>query len=247
MKKLKLVLVVMIATVVAAQAQTKKEVLLDKEKVYEVAYASVIPDKMQQLVEDYFPDAGSIVSNYGGKSLASFTVVDLKKGGLIDKPDMLVLFEWPSIEQYKKAMKDKRLRKIMPIRNAAFSQFGQAFFKVGESTTVTFHQDKSYEFFFAWLKPDGQKPLGEYFQISDPIKKSYGRPEPIFKANLSPVENAPKEKSVLVPHMGGIVEWDSYKDPDVLSANADFVRKAIPKFELAVERIEMIHGSINLE
>ncbi|NJO01036.1 MAG: hypothetical protein HC880_04470 [Bacteroidia bacterium] len=45
------------------------EIVLQKDKVYEIAFASIKPDKKEQLFEEYFPKAGPIVGEYGGKVL----------------------------------------------------------------------------------------------------------------------------------------------------------------------------------
>ncbi|WP_299245624.1 DUF1330 domain-containing protein [uncultured Aquimarina sp.] len=222
-------------------------VVLKKDKVYEIAYANIIKNKQEVLFKQYFPKAGPIISEYGGKNIASFNVTDLKDGGILEKPTMLVLFEWPSIQVYEKTIADPRLKELFPLRNSAFKDFGQSFVTVKEDTSITFKADKSYEFFLAWLKPNGQKSLGEYFKVSAPIKKTYGKPEPVFKANLSPISNAPKSKTVLNPQMAGIVEWDNLSDFDEMVNNPEFKAKAKPLFDKAIQRIEMIHGKVILQ
>lgn len=223
------------------------DVVLRKDKVYEIAYAKIIEGKQEILFKQYFPEAGPIISEYGGKNIATFSVIDIKDGGILEKPTMLVLFEWPSIEIYQKTIVDSRLKKLFPLRNSAFKDFGQSFVTVKEDTPITFKADKSYEFFLAWLKPNRQKALKEYFKVSAPIKKAYGKPEPVFKANLTPISNIPKSKTILNPHMAGIVEWNNSEDADEMVNNSEFKSKAQPLFDEAIQRIEMIHGKVILQ
>ncbi|NJO01037.1 MAG: hypothetical protein HC880_04475 [Bacteroidia bacterium] len=116
-----------------------------------------------------------------------------------------------------------------------------------ENTPVIFQEGKSYEFFLAWLNPNGQEPLGKYFEASVPIRKIYGRPEPQFKANLNPLSNAPQGKTILNPHMAGIVEWDKHEDAELFTGHPELSKIAKPLFDKAIQRIEWIHTQVMLK
>ncbi len=93
---------------------------------------------------------------------------------------------------YDNMSKDRRMKKLFPIRDRAISFFRQTFYKVKDDTHITFRSDKTYEFFAAWLNPNSEVDLKIYFEKSAGPKKRYG--PPIFKENFVPIKNAPEEK-----------------------------------------------------
>jgi len=196
--------------------------------------------KGKSLKEDYFPKAMAIVKEYDGKVLGQFKVIK-KTGGEIN-PQMIAIFEWPDIATKERMMSDPRYKEIKPIRDAALSFLKLGYYEVSKDTTITFKEDKVYEFFGAWI--DSKDKLDEYFKVSGPIKKNYGRPEPIFKTMLGVMKDAPNGSQTYRPQMVGIVEWDQSDDFYILTKNKDFKKKAKPLFEAAVARIDMLHTKI---
>jgi len=212
---------------------------LEPGKVYEVSFASVKEGKMEVLQEKYFPKAMPIVAEYGGKNLGMFNVV-AKTGGKMRKPQMIGLFEWPSLEAMNSLHDDSRMKPLGKIRDDSFSFFRQAFYKVEKETSIVFRSDKTYEFFTAWMNPNGGPTLNEYFKVSEPMKRRHG--PPIFKASLSPIKGVPNNKSVLNPDLAGIVEWPNTQTYYDLAADEEFATKAAPLLTKAVARLDMIHG-----
>ena len=217
----------------------KTVVTLKPGKVYEVAFASIKKGKMKILNNEYFPKAMPIVKEYGGKSLGMFNVV-AKTGGKMRTPQLVGLFEWPSLEAMNRLHADPRMKPLGEIRNDSMSFFRQAFYEVKKETLIVFRSDKTYEFFTAWLNPNSGRILKEYFKVSEPMKQRHG--PPIFKANLSPLKGVPNKKHVLEPHLGGIVEWPDTQTYYDLAADEEFATKAAPLLERAVARLDMIHG-----
>ena len=212
------------------------DITFRKDKIYEVAYITIKEGQEKVLSEEYFPKAFPIAAEYGVKKLATFAVTEVTGGKI--SPKLVMYFEWPSIEAYKNAVSDERLKKLFPIRDNALSVFERVYYQVAEDVTVTFREDKVYEIMAAWLKPNSQETLKKYFEIWEPIKQRVGPPE--FKTKFSTVEGAPVEN--LKPHMAGIIEWNSTQDYFDLMADKEFQEKAEPLLKSAVDKMSMVHA-----
>ncbi len=229
------------------QSARTQDITLKKGKLIEVVYPRVRKGKEQSLKNDYFPKAMPIVREYGGKMLGRFKVI--KKAGGEISPQMIGIFEWPDLAAKESLMQDVRYQKIIPIRDAAFSFLKFGYYNVGKDTTIQFKENKVYEFFGAWLDPSptSKDKLNEYFKVSGPIKKRYGRPEPIFKTMLGTFKDAPKGAEVYSPQMAGIVEWDKSEDFFILQENKDFKKDARPLFDASIARIDWLHTKIMIK
>ncbi len=209
-------------------------------KVYEITSFTIKEGKQRQLNEKYFPKVMPIVAEYGGVSLGMFGVT--KKIAGENDGQMIGIFEWSSLAVKEKFHQDPRFLKISPLRDEALSYFKPAFYEVGEDVTVTFKDNKIYEFFGAWFAPESGEVLKQYFAVSDPIKRSYGRPYPEFKVKLSPAKG--QSSSAYAPHMTGIVEWDKAEDYDILNANEKFKTLAAPLLEKAIAKMDMVQARV---
>lgn len=215
-------------------------IIFKTNKVIEIAYASVEGGKESQLGEEYFPKILPLAAKYGGKMLGSFQVTSVTGGEI--QPQMIVIFEWPNIAARDKLLSDSEAQKLFPIRDDALTFIKLAYFTVDEDVTVTFREDKTYEFFNAWLTPEAETALPEYFKQSEEVKKKYG--PPAFVASLKPLKNLTKESYLLQPHMTGIVEWNSTNAYYGLIADPEF-KKAAPLLEKSLSRIDMLHAKFN--
>jgi len=221
-----------------------QDVTFSKGKLIEVAYVTPIESKQESFKRRYLPKAKPLAKEFGGKMLAMFKV--LKKTGGNIEPEMLYVFEWPNIASKKAFDADPRYQSIISIRDEAFSFKRFAFYEVKNDVTISFQENKIYEFFGAWLKANGQEKLNEYFKVSTPIKKNYGRPAPVFKVMLTVAPNGPSTDHAYNPHMAGIVEWDRSEDFNTLMSNKDFKENAAPLMDAALSRIDLIHTKIVL-
>jgi len=221
---------------------TSKDIIFEKGKLIEIAYFSVDKNKQQQLSQHYFPKVIPLLQEYKAKMLVKFEVKKIAGGEI--KPKMIAIFEWPSLAVKVKFENDSRYKKVKPIRDEALRFLKLGYFEVAETTEITFRQDKVYEFFGAWLNKGSEKTLKKYFQVSGPIKKNYGRPEPIFKVLLKVVANAPQRSNTYSPHMSGIVEWDQSEDFFLLMENKEFKKNAAPLMSAAVARIDLLHATL---
>jgi len=209
-------------------------------KVIEIAYASLEGGKEAQLSREYFPKILPIAAKYGGKILGSFQVTAVTGGEI--QPQMIAIFEWPNLAARDQLLADKDAKKLFPIRDEAMTFFKQAYYSVPEDVTVRFREDKTYEFFNAWLTPEAKTALPEYFKRSEEVKKKYG--PPAFLVSLKPLKNAPKEDYVLQPHSAAIVEWNNTNTYFGLIADPEF-KKAVPLLEKSLTRLDMLHAKFN--
>ncbi len=211
-------------------------------KVIEIAYATVEGGKEATLGKEYFSKILPIAAKYGGKMLGSLQVTAVVDGEVT--PQMIAIFEWPNIEARDKLLADRKAKKLFPIRDAILTSIKLAYFTVEKDTPVTFREDKTYEFFNAWLTPEAGKLLPEYFKKSESVKKKYG---PItFVASLKPVKGLTKANYLLQPHMAGIVEWNNTNAYYGLIADPEF-KKVAPLLMKSLTRIDGIHAKFNFQ
>ncbi len=154
--------------------------------------------------------------------------------------NMVAIFEWPSAQARLDLLADKEFQKIVHLRDEALNTVNLGYFGVTEDKAITFRSDKVYEFGSANLKPgdQAQKDLKNYFEISEPIKRSYGGGYPEFIINFNKTDS--KGQATFVPHMQFIVEWNSIADNQKLFANNDFKTKAVPEMMKAIAKFDAV-------
>ncbi len=139
----------------AAQQENMKQaqLMFSKDKVYELAYVSIIPGMEPQVFGNYFPKALPLAAKYGGKSMGMLAVPGVKDGS--KEAQMVAIFEWPTIDAWFALHDDPEFKKIVPIRDEALA-FGNPgnFYTVAEDTAATFTEGKMYELANYTLKQD---------------------------------------------------------------------------------------------
>ncbi len=153
-------------------------------KLIEVALLSVKPEGQKAFMEEYFPKVMPVATPYGAKPIASFAVVKTVLG---DKPNqMVVFFEWDSIEQKRAFESNPEYLKLRNIRDNALSFLSQGYFQVEQDVTVTISSDQIYDFAGIFINPKKAHLLQEYFQAVLPTasKPEFGY-TPIV--NLNPI------------------------------------------------------------
>lgn len=209
-------------------------------KVIEIAYATLEGGKEEKLGKDYFSKILPLAAKYGGKMLGSLQVTAVVDGEVA--PQMIAIFEWPNIEARDNLLADREAQKLFPIRDAILTSIKLAYFTVEKDVTVTFREDKTYEFFNAWLTPEAGKLLPEYFKRSEAPKKKYG---PItFLVSLKPITGLPAADYLLQPQMAGIVEWNNTNAYYGLMADPEF-KKVVPLLKKSVTRLDGIHAKFD--
>jgi|GEM_PF-2904719 len=151
-------------TVMAQKSQT---VSFKANTVVETALLTIKPGKEKQFSEDYFSQAIKFAPIYGARPIGSFALVDRKLGNA--PAQMLVFFEWESLEKKRAFEKDLGFLKIVNIRNDALSFLTTGYFKVEQDISYTLMEGKTYEFAALWLDPDNAPKLQEYFEKVSPI------------------------------------------------------------------------------
>jgi len=218
-------------------------IVLKAGKVIEIIYATIKGGDDGKIQNEYFTKMEPIQAKYGSKLLGSFDVKAITGGEI--KPQIVYVFEWPSLASRDKLYGDKEAQKLFPLRNAFLTSVKLAHYTVAKDTKLTFSNDKVYEFFNAWLTLDSKTALPKYFKESDASKKRYGSPK--FLATLQPITDAAYldlQGPYLHPHMAGIVEWNKTSDFYGLSADADW-KKAAVNLEKSVSRLDMVHVKYN--
>ena len=167
----------------------KQTITFNKDKVYDLTFAEIIPKKAAQLNNEQFPKATPIFSKYGGKMLGGFQVI--KNESKLLPSNMVVIFEWPNAEARLKYLADKESEKIAHLRDEAVRNINLGFFKVEEDKEITFQSDKVYEFVSAnmYQTDEAGAELQKYLEISEPIKRSYGGGYPEFLIKLINIDS----------------------------------------------------------
>ncbi len=223
-----------------SEAVREASVTFKSGTVIEIAFASVEGGKEAQLGMEYFPKILPIAAKYGASLLATFRVTAVTGGDI--QPQIVAIFEWPDLEARERLLADPQAIELFPIRDDALTFIALGYYTVEQDATVTFTEDKTYEFFNVWLTPAAGEALPEYFKQSDAPKQKYGPPK--FLLDLKPVESAIREDFVLRPNMAGIVEWTSTGAYFGLVADPEF-KKAVPLLEKSVTRLDMVHAKFD--
>lgn len=209
----------------------EESVSFSKDKVIEVAFISLKP-QMESQLSDYFMQAVPISSEYGARQLASFTVVESLHGKI--NSQMVELFEWPSIEAKTEFEKDRRIKKIVGMRDNAVSYLQLGYFKVAEDAEITFRQNKIYEFFGAWLIPEKMEILKNYLgKVKAPVETAGGK----RLLKLTPLQVKGGDYR---PDIAGVVEWPNQKAYFDLVTSKVY-RSAVYLRNDATDRVDMLH------
>lgn len=222
-------------------AAPSTDITFKSGKIIEIAYATLEGGKEEKLGREYFPKIMPIAAKYGGKSLGSFQVLAVVEGEV--KPQMVAIFEWPSLAAHKKLLNDKEAKKVFPIRDEVLTSIKLSYFTVENDVTVNFKSDKTYEFFNAWLTPEAKTALPEYFKQSNAPKLKYGPPK--FMVDLKPASGVDDEDFILKPHMAGIVEWNNVATYYGMAADPEF-QKTTHLLDKSVSRLDMIQTKVNI-
>ncbi len=94
-------------------------VTLKDGQMVEFAAFWVKPGKQEQL-NQYYSQAFPIAARYGVRKLAAFVPISVYRGDL--DPLSIGLSQWPSLEAFRKFIKDETLRELLPTRDEALSR-----------------------------------------------------------------------------------------------------------------------------
>ncbi|OUR95767.1 hypothetical protein A9Q84_14795 [Halobacteriovorax marinus] len=120
-------------------------ITLQKDRVIEIAFASVKDGGEEALFTNYFPNVMPILTKYGGAPIKSLKVTKT----LIDRnanPQMISIFGWDSLASFDGLHNDEEFKELVPIRDSALDYLNNKnFFKVDRKTTVELKADSRYD------------------------------------------------------------------------------------------------------
>ncbi len=150
--KIKMILLgVFITFTFNTQAQVQKEITLKKGTIIEAILFSPKENRKEDL-KSFITTITPIAKEYGANILIKFKVEVNAVGNKAAK--MIVLEEWPSLEQKRAFENDARYIELRNDKIDILNYFESGFFQVEETTTTTVHGNKAYDIAGVWLKKD---------------------------------------------------------------------------------------------
>lgn len=143
------------------------EITFKKGTLVEVALLTIQPGKESQFYEEYFSQALPLAPKYGARPIGSFMVEKRDQGN--SPAQMVIFFEWESLEKKRAFEKDFDFLKIVNIRNDALSFLNTGYFQVDKDITYSLKESGTYEFAALWLDPNNAQKLEQYFQAVLPL------------------------------------------------------------------------------
>lgn len=202
-------------------------ITFEKGKLIEVGLFSITPGKESQVQEDYFPKIFPIAAEYGLKPMQTFMIHEKMYG---ENPAKMVgFFEWPSLEQKRAFDQDPRFLKLRNVRNGGLDFLALGYFKVEETTQVTFSSDKIYDFASLWIDPDHATKLEAYFEKVGPIAMSpkYGY-KPLVRLQPLGVHDQNYHPSLIA-----LAEWGAEDSFEKLQKNEQVYKQNVHLREAA--------------
>lgn len=192
------------------------EIIFKKDKLIEVALLTIKPGKEDQFNHDYFSKAGPIGVPYGARLIGSFTITQKDAGNI--PAQMLVFFEWNSLEDLRKFNTNIDFVKVVNIRNDALSFLTTGTFKVDKDITYKLSTEKTYEFSALWLTNPAL--LQEYFQAVLPLA---GDPKIQFELIVQ-LQSTGTADGSYHPHLIFLSEWKAgYSGKEELLSRQVFI------------------------
>lgn len=125
--------------------------------IIELSFATIIEGRENRVFGEYFPKVLPIVADLGGTSLCSFSITG--SAANLGTPKMGALFEWPSMDAFRRLHKDPRFLAIRNIRDNALSFFSNGhFFAAKQDSIVTFEEGESYALHTDWESDGNREP-----------------------------------------------------------------------------------------
>ncbi len=250
MRKTKIIgimLIVMVATgsiamalnVIETTNNSSVEVVFKKDRLIEVAFLSVNPEKQSLLQEEYFKKVMPIAREYGMKPLAKMGVKYAYSEFV--NPQMIGFFEWESKEKHQAFLKDPRFLKLKPIRDQALTFLRLGYFQVENDTKAKFTSGTLMEVYAMWLNPENAHRMEKYFQNVTPLITGNGNRYNVeFPLALQSVNYG---SDTYQPQMFGVAIWKS-KSSNTAFFESRAYRKIKADKEAAIDRLDIWQGEI---
>lgn len=223
-------------TAMTDEAVKTADVTFKSGKLIEVALLSIKEGGQKAFMEEYFPKVMPVATPYGARPIASFAVVKTVMG---NKPNqMVVFFEWESVEQKRAFEANPEYLKLRNIRDNALSFLSQGYFQVEKDVTVNLSSDKIYDFAGLFIDPKNANQLQEYFQAVLPTasKPEYGY-TPIV--NLNPIPNVHDQN--YHPSVIAFAEWKGGADSQERFEKTDAFQMNKAKRSAGAPYIDVFH------
>ena len=215
------------------------DVLFKKDKLIEVAFLSVKPDKQKALQESYFKRVFPIAQEYGLKPLARIQVENAYSEFV--QPQMIGFFEWESEAKHQAFLKDPRFLKIKPIRDEALSFLRLGYFKVEQDTQVSFPTGKLIEVYAFWLDKQQGHRMQTYFKNVTPLITGANTEYDVqFPLSLQALNYG---NDTYQPQVFGVAVWKS-KESNVKFFSSKAYAKIKHDKDAALSRLDVWHGKI---
>jgi len=210
-----------------------------KDKLIEVAFLSVKPDKQKQLQESYFKQVFPIAQEYGLKPLAKIGVQYTYSEYV--QAQTIGFFEWESKEKHAAFLKDPRFLKLKPIRDESLSFLRLGYFNVEEDTEVTFTSGQLVEIYSLWLSQDEGHRMQTYFRNVTPlITGSNNKYDVKFPLTLKSLDYG---DDTYKPHSFGIALWKSKKSNSEFFQSEEYKKIKHDK-DAAISKLDLWQGEI---
>jgi uncharacterized protein (DUF1330 family) len=165
--------------------------LISKSKVYELALSSVKEQHVNDFLREYLPGISPILAEYGGRFLVHGIIRDTVAGRFPAKS--FAILEWPSIDQFVRINKDKRVIPLVQRRNRYLDFiFEGCFYGVAEDIDFDFGRNRTMKLLltdrvilddrnigFQWINDAQNSRLSLNLYFSDAAEKEYDKDQDI--------------------------------------------------------------------
>jgi uncharacterized protein (DUF1330 family) len=170
--------------------------LISKSVVYELALSSIKKEHVNEFLKQYIPAVFPILTEYGGRFLINGTIRHSIAGKFPAKS--FAVLEWPSIDQFIKINKDKRISPLIETRNQYLDFIIEGcFYSVSEDTDFEIPENKTMTLLlsnrtiledqnvrFRWINDNRNSELSLNLYFSDSSTKRYDRSEDIEELSI---------------------------------------------------------------
>ena len=169
---------------------------LSKSKVYELALSSIKEEHINDFLKQYIPNVFPILTEYGGRFLINGTIQNSIAKKFPAKS--FAVLEWPSIDQFIKINKDKRILPLIETRNQYLDFIIEGcFYNVLEDTDFEIPKNKTVNLLlsnrtiledqnirFQWINDIQNSELSLNLYFSNNLTKQYDKDKDIEEFSI---------------------------------------------------------------
>jgi uncharacterized protein (DUF1330 family) len=169
---------------------------LSKSKVYELALSSIKEEHINDFLKQYIPNVFPILTEYGGRFLINGTIQNSIAKKFPAKS--FAVLEWPSINQFIKINKDKRILPLIETRNQYLDFIIEGcFYNVLEDTDFEIPKNKTVNLLlsnrtiledqnirFQWINDIQNSELSLNLYFSNNLTKQYDKDKDIEEFSI---------------------------------------------------------------